>query len=76
MSWHSGVTYVLAPDREARGRAEGEADAVLLFLAARGIDVPAEVAERVRACRDLEVLGRLIRRAAVIASADQLFADA
>jgi hypothetical protein len=61
---------------EAKGRAEGEAQAVLLVLAARGIDVPAEVAERVRACRDLEILGRLVRRAAVIASADQLFADA
>jgi hypothetical protein len=61
---------------EARGRAEGEAEAVLVFLAARGIDVPNHIAERVRACRDLEILGRLIRRAAVIASADQLFADA
>jgi hypothetical protein len=57
---------------EARGRAED----VLAFLDARGIGVPAELAERVRACTDLEVLGRLVRRAAVIASADQLFADA
>jgi hypothetical protein len=65
---------------EAKGRAEGEArgqaEAVLAFLAARGIDVPAEVAERVRHCDDLELLGRLVRRAAVIASAEQLFADA
>ncbi len=60
---------------EARGAARGQAEAVLAFLAARGIDVPAELAERVRQCDDLELLGRLVRRSAVIASADQLFAD-
>jgi len=49
---------------------------VLAVLAARGIDVPSELAERVRQCDDLEVLGRLVRRAAVIANADQLFEDA
>jgi hypothetical protein len=58
------------------GRVEGRAEDVLVFLAARGIDVPSDLADRVRACRDLDVLGRLVRRAAVIASADQLFEDA
>jgi hypothetical protein len=47
-----------------------------VFLSARGIDVPAAIAERVRQCDDLEVLGRLVRRAAVIGRADELFADA
>jgi predicted transposase YdaD len=57
------------------GETRGQADAVLAVLAARGIEVPAELAERVRQCDDLELLGRLVRRSAVIASADQLFAD-
>jgi hypothetical protein len=57
------------------GEARGQAEAVLAVLAARGVEVPAELAERVRECDDLELLGRLVRRSAVIASADQLFAD-
>jgi hypothetical protein len=61
---------------EVRGRVEGRAEDVLAILEARGLQVGTDVADRVRVCRDLEVLGRLVRRAAVIASAEQLFADA
>ena len=61
---------------EARGEVRARAEDVLVFLAARGIDVPAALAERVRQCDDREVLGRLVRRAAVIGSAEELFADA
>jgi hypothetical protein len=58
---------------EARGRVETQIESVLAFLEARGLDVPAWVAERLRACSDSEELGRLVRRAAVVASAEELF---
>ncbi|MFD0683586.1 hypothetical protein [Actinomadura fibrosa] len=53
--------------------ARGEAKSILLVLDARGIDVPAEIRSRVNECTDLELLARLVRRAAVIESADELF---
>jgi hypothetical protein len=46
---------------------------VLDVLEARGLDVPEAIAERVRACRDLAELGGLLRRAVLVASAEELF---
>jgi hypothetical protein len=60
----------------ALGEARGRAEAVLTFLEVRGIQVPPEVVERVLQCHDLPTLERLVRRAAVIARADELFAEA
>jgi len=65
---------------EARGRAEGEArgraESILAFLAARAVPMSAEARERVLACTDLADLDRWIRRAAVVANAEELFASA
>ncbi|WP_437296226.1 hypothetical protein [Sorangium sp. So ce426] len=62
----------------AKGRQEGileaKAQAVLAFLEARGLEVPAEVRERVLASTDLDELDRWIRRAAVISDARELLA--
>jgi hypothetical protein len=43
-------------------------------LAARGLTVPKPVAARVRACADLDELDRVLRRAVLVQSPDDLFA--
>ncbi|WP_437326105.1 hypothetical protein [Sorangium sp. So ce381] len=62
----------------AKGRQEGILEAkahdVLVFLEARGLEVPAEVRERVLASTDLDELDRWVRRAAVISDARELLA--
>ncbi|WP_437296225.1 hypothetical protein [Sorangium sp. So ce426] len=62
----------------AKGRQEGsleaKAQAVLAVLEARGLEVPAEVRERVLASTDLDELDRWIRRAATIGDARELLA--
>ncbi len=55
-----------------RGREEGKAEAILMFLAARGIEVPTELADEIRACRDVDTLNRWIDRAALVPSAEAL----
>ncbi|WP_437879134.1 hypothetical protein [Sorangium sp. So ce513] len=56
------------------GLLEGKAQGVLAFLEARGLEVPAEVRERVLASTDLAELDRWIRRAASVGDARELFA--
>ncbi|WP_437896412.1 hypothetical protein [Sorangium sp. So ce124] len=62
----------------AKGRQEGILEAkahdVLVFLEARGLEVPAEVRERVLASTDIDELDRWVRRAAVISDARELLA--
>lgn len=64
----------VAQGRE-EGRSAGEANALLLFLAARGFAVDEALRERVVACRDLDRLDRWIQRAAVAATLDEVFAE-
>jgi hypothetical protein len=49
---------------EARGKALGEAEAVLTILDARGIEVPDQIRTTIANCTDLDRLDRWIRRAA------------
>ena len=56
-----------------KGRAEGEADAVLEVLDARGLDVSEDVRERVTRCTDIEQLRTWLRRAATARSIDEVF---
>lgn len=58
---------------KAEGKAEGEAQALLLFLSARDIAVSPETKNRIMACTDLDQLGKWIRRAATVTSAEELF---
>ncbi|WP_437732147.1 hypothetical protein [Sorangium sp. So ce1335] len=62
----------------AKGRQEGileaKAQAVLVFLEARGLEVPVEVRERVLASTDVDELDRWVRRAAVVSDARELLA--
>ncbi|MGN9836785.1 hypothetical protein ACTMTI_01550 [Nonomuraea sp. H19] len=53
--------------------AEGEAEAILLFLEARGIPVSDEGRTRITECTDLDVLKSWIRKAAIARSADEIF---
>lgn len=46
---------------------------VLIFLEARGLDIPATLRERIETCSDLDELERLIRRAAIVKAAGELF---
>ncbi|MEO3793997.1 hypothetical protein ABGB14_27610 [Nonomuraea sp. B10E15] len=57
----------------AEGKAEGEANAVLLILEARGISLPDEARARILACTDLHTLESWVRKAATAKSADELF---
>lgn len=58
---------------EARGEAKGEAKSLLLFLAARGIDVSDDIRERIIGCTDTDRLERWVRRAATVDTAEELF---
>ncbi|MCY9783718.1 hypothetical protein KIK06_07410 [Nocardiopsis sp. EMB25] len=57
----------------AKGRAEGEAAAILEVLDERGIAVGDEVRERVTACTDQEQLQAWVRRAVRVETAEELF---
>lgn len=61
-----------AKAHRAEGRAEGEAEAVLLVLDARGIAVPNDIRKRVVDCTDIDRLKRWVQRAAVIDKAEDL----
>jgi hypothetical protein len=61
---------------KAEGKAEGEANAVLVVLEARRIEVPDATRERIAGCRDLAQLEVWVRRAATAASVDDLFVHA
>ncbi|MFI7128291.1 hypothetical protein ACIBQ1_21500 [Nonomuraea sp. NPDC050153] len=59
-----------------QGKAEGEARAVLLVLAARGFDVPEDVRARITACTDLAQLETWTTRAATAQALEELFDEA
>ncbi|WP_437670783.1 hypothetical protein [Sorangium sp. So ce131] len=58
----------------AKGEIKAKAQAVLAVLEARGLEVPAELRERVLASTDLAELDRWIRRAALVSDARELLA--
>ena len=64
----------LAEGRQ-EGLAEGKAEAVLHVMAARGLDVPDDVRQRVLACKDPILLNTWIQRAAVAATAVEVVTD-
>ncbi|MFE9737535.1 hypothetical protein [Streptomyces sp. NPDC006477] len=59
----------------AQGLAQGSADAILLVLEQRGLDVPDDVRARVTGCDDPETLRAWLTRAVTVASAEEIFAD-
>ena len=59
--------------RGKKGEAKGKADDILRVLEARGFTVPDEVAERVRACRDIATLDSWLTRAVTLKDIAELF---
>lgn len=57
-----------------QGKVEGEAEAVLKVLAARGVTVPDEARARIAGCTDLDELDTWLTRAVSISTIDELFA--
>jgi hypothetical protein len=62
-----------AKEHFGRGKAEGEAEAILLVLEARGIDVTPEDRARITACTDLAQLKTWVTRAATAKIVGDLF---
>jgi hypothetical protein len=60
---------------EAKGKAEGEARVILRVLSARGLQVSAEIRQRVLSCADTSQLEAWADRAATAASVDDVFSS-
>ncbi|KUO21898.1 hypothetical protein [Streptomyces dysideae] len=63
----------LAEEIRDEGRVQKGAEAVLLVLEARGIDVPDEIRERITSCTDPTLLDTWLTRAAIATAATELF---
>jgi len=68
------TTYPYVSHLRSQGRAEGRAEAVVLVLAARHIEISGADRERILACRDSDTLTAWLTRAAVITDISELFA--
>ncbi|MCQ4204963.1 hypothetical protein M4J06_003336 [Streptomyces coelicoflavus] len=62
-----------AQNLRAEGRAVGRAEAILLLLGDRGVEVSEEARERILGCQDLEVLDLWVRRAVTAVSVAEVF---
>jgi hypothetical protein len=78
----TGAEVLIAEAREkalAQGEQQGalasKASDIIAFLEARGLAVAADQRERITSTADLALLDKWVRRAATIASADELFED-
>ncbi|MFF1380665.1 hypothetical protein [Streptomyces sp. NPDC058308] len=60
---------------EAKGKAAGKAEAILSFLALRGVPIPDTARERIKSCTDLPTLDHWLTRTATATDADDLFSD-
>jgi len=74
--YHSELYRELAAQHEqlgeARGKAQGEGQAVLTVLDTRGVPVPEAVREQILACTDLAQLDTWLRRAVTATTADDV----
>ncbi|MFT3764022.1 MAG: Uma2 family endonuclease [Minicystis sp.] len=75
---YADLESVLAQGREqgrAEGRAEGLAASVIAVLEARGLAIPKAIHKRIAQGTDAAQLDRLVRRAATVGKAAELFDD-
>lgn len=70
--WAQSLVELSEERGRAEGRTEGAAAAILEVLKARGLDVPAALAERILTCTDAALLSSWLRRAATATNADEL----
>lgn len=73
--FRSETSQRLRAEGQAQGRAQGVANSILHVLAARGIDVPEPIHERIASCADLATLEAWLDRAVVADTATDLFVD-
>jgi hypothetical protein len=59
----------------AEGQAEGRASSVLEVLKTRGIEVPADVRERILSCDDVALLATWLARAVTATSAAEVVGE-
>ncbi len=63
----------------AEGREEGRVaervHTILFLLEQRGIDAPTDIRARIADCTDLDTLGRWLKRAFTVTTAEGLFTD-
>ncbi|CAM5465728.1 hypothetical protein ACWD5B_15165 [Streptomyces tanashiensis] len=71
----SFYTSYLSEELRDEGRAQGNADAILIVLEQRGLAVSDSVRERVEGCNDPETLRRWLVRAVTVATAEAIFAE-
>ncbi|MFD7920650.1 hypothetical protein ACFV3R_15670 [Streptomyces sp. NPDC059740] len=71
----SDTSMRLREEGRAEGRVWEVADAVLRVLAVRGVEVSAQTEERVRSCKELEVLHAWLKRALEVSTAAELLAE-
>lgn len=73
--YKSPLSEEIRDEGRAEGRAQGRAEDILDVFEVRGMDVPEAVRERVTSCDDPETLRQWHRRAIIVPSADDIFAD-
>ncbi|MFF8094572.1 hypothetical protein [Streptomyces sp. NPDC016675] len=74
LSFHK--SYISGEIRD-EGRAQGGAEALLIVLEQRGLDISDDVRGRITACGDADVLRRWLRRAVTVSAAEAtIFTDA
>jgi hypothetical protein len=65
----------LSEEIRDEGRVQGRVEDILVVLQARGIDVPDTIRERITECDDSDLLRHWLTRAAVVPSAEEIFAN-
>ena len=73
--WYEKWQRDLRAEGETRGRAKGEARAIVKFLRGRGLEVPPDAEARIESTTDLGTLERWLDLAAKVSSVDELFAS-
>ncbi|MBT2369245.1 hypothetical protein J7E88_29010 [Streptomyces sp. ISL-10] len=71
----SPLSEEIRDEGRAEGRAESLADAVLLVLQQRGLDVPDEARQRITTCDDTQLMRTWLTRAVTAATAEAIFTE-
>ncbi|MFJ7064101.1 hypothetical protein [Streptomyces sp. NPDC101115] len=74
--YKSVISEEIRDEGRTQGRAQGSADAILIILRQRGLDVSDDARQRITGCDDPEVLRRWVARAVTASSTEEIFADA
>nr|WP_308309075.1 hypothetical protein [Streptomyces sp. CHD11] len=74
--FQSQTAQQLRAEGEAKGQVKGRAEAVLVLLGHRGVELGEEDRERIAGCGDPEVLDVWLKRALTARSAAEVFAPA